>query len=447
MAVDWKEMELGDFLELKRGYDLPKSKRVDGYIEIISSSGASGYHNESKVKAPGVVTGRYGTIGKVFYSEDDFWPLNTTLYVKDFKGNDPLFVYYLLKTLNYLEYSDKAAVPGINRNHIHKAKIKVPTCPKYQNDLALRLWNIDQKIEINTQTSQTIEQIAQAIFKSWFVDFDPVKAKIKAREALLSNNPVATPEQISQAEQQAAFKAFSGAGDIVITETLHTLTELFPNQLVESELGELPEGWGLFKMNDLVKQIKPGTNYQPKRQEQGIPFVNGKHVQNGFLDFTKDIKYITQNEYERVHKNWKPEVNDVLITRIGTLGRVGIVTEHDLPMALHYNSINIKEGTIKHPFIFFLLKSEYFQYFYHLYKKQAVQEFVTIDAVEGILINLPKDSLTLIQLTSIFENLLFKLKANRTETNTLNQLREALLPKLLSGEITLTNTNKEEVNA
>jgi restriction endonuclease S subunit len=330
-----------------------------------------------------------------------------------------------------------------------------------QRKIADIVWNLIDKIQLNRQTNQTLEQIAQAIFKSWFVDVEPTRAKLAAkqigqarhdsersaalREALLTDGrwPEAVAAAIAEGDpERAAMAAISGKSLDELDqlspeqqEQLLATAALFPGALVDSESGEIPEGWDNFKMVDLVKHIKPGTNYQPKRQESGIPFVNGKHVQNGFLDFTKEVKYITEEEYERVHKKWKPEANDVVITRIGTLGRVGIVTEHDLPMALHYNSINIKEDVIKHPFIFFLLKSDYFQYFYHLYKKQAVQEFVTIEAVEGIEINLPKDCLILDELTRVFDDLFFRLRESHFESNTLVSLRDALLPKLLSGEI------------
>jgi hypothetical protein len=182
MSSEWKNMKLGDFIELKRGYDLPKKNREIGIVPLVSSAGESDFHSEAKVTGPGVVTGRYGTIGQVFYIETDFWPLNTTLYVKDFKGNNPLFVYYFLKTISYSDYSDKAAVPGINRNHLHQAEVKVPVDPKQQHDIGKKLWALDSKIEINRQINQTLEFMAQAIFQSWFVDFDPVKAKIAARE-------------------------------------------------------------------------------------------------------------------------------------------------------------------------------------------------------------------------------------------------------------------------
>jgi hypothetical protein len=97
----WTDRILGDVLTLQRGFDLAERLRVPGHVPIVSSSGVSGYHSVAKVKAPGVVTGRYGTLGEVFYVDEDFWPLNTTLWVKDFKGNHPRFVSFLLQTLNW----------------------------------------------------------------------------------------------------------------------------------------------------------------------------------------------------------------------------------------------------------------------------------------------------------------------------------------------------------
>src|SRR5438094_10562741 len=101
MASEWRETNLGDAIELKRGYDLPSRDRRDGSFPILSSSGISGRHTEAKVKAPGVVIGRYGTLGEVHYVTADYWPLNTALYVCAFKGNDPRFVSHLLHALDF----------------------------------------------------------------------------------------------------------------------------------------------------------------------------------------------------------------------------------------------------------------------------------------------------------------------------------------------------------
>jgi type I restriction enzyme S subunit len=122
----WRVTRLGDVLELKRGYDLPARDRTAGRCPIVSSSGPSGTHAEFKCRGPGVVTGRYGTIGEVFYVDQDFWPLNTTLYVRDFKRTNPLFAYHLLKCVDLHAYSDKAAVPGINRNDVHLERVVEP---------------------------------------------------------------------------------------------------------------------------------------------------------------------------------------------------------------------------------------------------------------------------------------------------------------------------------
>ncbi len=115
----WERKNLGQMLTLKRGYDLPESRRAEGHIPIVSSSGITGFHNEKKAFAPGIVTGRYGTIGEVFFIQQDYWPLNTALYVCDFKGNPPAFLAHLLKYALQGILSDKAAVPGVNRNVLH----------------------------------------------------------------------------------------------------------------------------------------------------------------------------------------------------------------------------------------------------------------------------------------------------------------------------------------
>jgi type I restriction enzyme S subunit len=116
MAGEWREGILGDLIELKRGFDLPQQDRQQGSVPIVSSPGVSDHHAIARVTGPGAVTGRYGTLGEVFYINEDFWPLNTTLYVRDFKGNDPRFVSYFLRGIDFFAYSDKAAVPGLNRN-------------------------------------------------------------------------------------------------------------------------------------------------------------------------------------------------------------------------------------------------------------------------------------------------------------------------------------------
>lgn len=148
VPAGWTRCRLGDVINLKRGYDLPERKRRPGSVPIVSSSGPSGLHDEAKVRAPGVVTGRYGTIGHVFKIAQDFWPLNTALYVEDFKGNDPSFIAVLLQTINWRAHDGKSGVPGINRNHVHEELVAKPPL-REQQAIATVLASIDDKIVSN----------------------------------------------------------------------------------------------------------------------------------------------------------------------------------------------------------------------------------------------------------------------------------------------------------
>ena len=168
MAI-WKIDELGEFVTLKRGYDLPQQKRKNGEIPIFSSSGVTGTHNEAMVEAPGVITGRYGTIGEVFFAETSFWPLNTTLYVENFHENDEKFVYYFLKTLEWKKFASASAVPGINRNTVHKEIVRFPDF-ETQQKIASVLSAIDKKIAVNKAINDNLEQQAATYFQELFIN-------------------------------------------------------------------------------------------------------------------------------------------------------------------------------------------------------------------------------------------------------------------------------------
>ena len=170
MTAKWVECLLGDVVNLKRGYDLPHRARLAGAFPVVSSSGVTDYHSEAKVKGPGVVTGRYGTLGQVFYIESDYWPLNTSLYVQDFKGNDPRFISYFLGTLNFEAQNAAGAVPGINRNHLHAMDVRIPSLP-VQRRIAGILSAYDELIENSQRRIRILEEMARSLYREWFVHF------------------------------------------------------------------------------------------------------------------------------------------------------------------------------------------------------------------------------------------------------------------------------------
>jgi len=122
----WEMGCLKNLVLLQRGFDLPKSKRTEGRFPVIAASGFNGNHCEAKVVGPGVVTGRSGVIGNVFFIHDDFWPLNTSLWVKEYPNSSPAHAYFLLQTLDFASYNSGSAVPTLNRNHVHGLPMPIP---------------------------------------------------------------------------------------------------------------------------------------------------------------------------------------------------------------------------------------------------------------------------------------------------------------------------------
>lgn len=122
----WEAGRLDDALTLQRGFDLPSSERTQGKYPVLAASGPNGCHNKFMVRGPGVTTGRSGVLGKVFFIHGDFWPLNTSLWVKEFKRVSPAYAFHLLRGLNLEVFNAGSAVPTLNRNHVHNLPVVTP---------------------------------------------------------------------------------------------------------------------------------------------------------------------------------------------------------------------------------------------------------------------------------------------------------------------------------
>lgn len=146
---------------------MPKKQRKNGQVPVIASTGINGTHNVAKIKGPGVVTGRSGSIGKVQYIKDDFWPLNTTLYVSDFKGNNPKFVAYWLERFNLKRFSSGSAVPTLNRNELANVEICVPNREEQDKIVAI-LEPFEKKIELNQEINDNLLELAKTLFSEEF---------------------------------------------------------------------------------------------------------------------------------------------------------------------------------------------------------------------------------------------------------------------------------------
>ena len=180
----WKNATLKDLVFFQRGFDITKAEQSEGNIPVISSSGITSYHTKEMVNWPGVIIGRKGTLGTVFYSKSDYWPHDTTLWSKNLKNNNPRFVYYFIKTLRLENYNVGNANPILNRNHIHSLKIRIPEDGE-QEKIASILSSYDDLIDTNRRRIQLLEEAARLLFREWFVYFRfPRHEKVKIVDGL-----------------------------------------------------------------------------------------------------------------------------------------------------------------------------------------------------------------------------------------------------------------------
>lgn len=187
--TEWQILPLGEALTFQRGFDITKDGQRDGPYPVISSSGPKTTHAEYKVRGPGVVIGRKGSLGTVFYSEADYWPHDTTLWVKDFHGNDPRFAYYFLQTMGFERLDAGASNPSLNRNHIHTIPVRWPSLP-VQRRIAGILSVYDDLIENNQRRIKILEEMARSLYREWFVHFRfPGHDKVKMVPSSLGQIP------------------------------------------------------------------------------------------------------------------------------------------------------------------------------------------------------------------------------------------------------------------
>lgn len=240
MSSEWIETTIGELVTLQRGHDLPVQDRAQGHVPVMGSAGITGYHDRHTTKGPGVVIGRsgVGSMGVVSYIDRNYWALNTTLFVKDFHGNDERFIYYLLKTINFRQFDTGSAQASLNRNVVYPYRVRVPNSLQGQRRIASVLTALEDRIILLRETNATLEAIAQALFKSWFVDFDPVRAKMAGR----------APDGMDEAT-----------------------AALFPDALEETELGVVPKGWRVGTLGDILSLRNERA--LPSVETRALPYV------------------------------------------------------------------------------------------------------------------------------------------------------------------------------
>lgn len=370
------KIRFDNFVSLNRGFDLPDDKIVVGEYPVIASTSIKAYHNQFKVKAPIVVTGRSGSLGKVQYIEQDGWPLNTSLYAKDYHGNYPKYVYYFLQTMHLEQFNAGVGVPTLNQNHLHSLKLLIHE-RKYQEVVANILSRYDEAIENNNKRIKLLEQMAQNLYKEWFVRF--------------------------------RFPGYENC---------------------EFENG-MPVGWKVEKLGNFCK-ITDGTHDTPAQVEEGIPLVTGKAIRNGRIDFS--IPYnISVEDHEKIKKRSGLKTGDILFSNIGTIGNVCLVN-YDREFSVKNMIIFKPESINQSMYLFYLLNSDSIQSLFTAQTNGASQQFLGLDFMRRFKILLPSEEI--IKLFGEKEVLIIQqINIFQQQNQNLAKQRDLLLPRLMSGKL------------
>ncbi len=380
MKTDWKETTLGKEVVFQRGFDLPATERKEGRFPLFTASGQDGFHSEYKVKGPGIVTGRSGTLGQVFFIEDDFWPLNTTLWVKDFRGNDKKFFYYLLKTLKLERYNAGSGVPTLNRNHLDHYPLRLPSVDD-QHAIAAVLSSLDDKIELLHKQNETLERLAVTLFHEWFI------------------RP---------------------------TTSAH-----------------FPEGWRIYRLGELADVIS-GYAYKGTDlvESSSVGMVNLKNFERngGFrVDGLKPIKGEPKASQE-VKIGDVVVAHTDLTQDAEVLGNTAIISDAGSYERL-YISMDVAKVEpklkISRAFLYFLMRTHSFKQYCIGYANGTTVLHLPRTAVSVYEVGLPIDlgNETVREFDALAASVTQKITANIRRVRTLTATRDTLLPRLMSGEI------------
>ncbi len=371
--------------------DFSTSRWIEDTIETITDLGLN--HSSTKIlnKDDLIISAR-GTVGLVAQLKKEM-AFNQSCYglkaKKDILLNEYLY-YWLKQNITYIKNNVHGSVfDTITRDTFDSLVIEVPELV-YQKKVVSLLSPLDSKIELNNQMIATLEELAAVLFNRWFVDFE-------------------FPD-----ENGNPYKSSGG-------------------KMMDSELGEIPEGWKVKQLNEIC-EVKDGTHDSPKQQISGYPLVTSKHLGNNKIDF-ETAKLISPEDYKKVNQRSKVDTDDILISMIGTVGRLYFVSDERINFAIKNIGL-IKTSTLKEDayFIFLQLSSDRLKKYVQTNQAGSTQQYISLTNLRKMPIILPEwNKLRLFN--EITENISLEIRKVVDENANLIEIRDKLLPRLLSGEL------------
>lgn len=399
--TEWKDFKLSDVLEIKNGKSRPNSI---GQNPVYGGNGILGFSDKYNVKDETIVIGRVGAYcGSTYFTDEPIWVSDNALYGKAKSGFNPKYLYYLLKWDNLNKYAGGSSHPLLTQNRLNDLVYSLPPLP-IQRRIASILSSLDDKIELNNAINKNLEELAQTLFKRWFVDFNfPMTAEYAASTG--------KPELVGQ-----PYKDNGG-------------------EMVESELGMIPKGWEVVRFGDLVEKYIDNRGKTPPTVESGIPLVEVKHMSDiAISPDLKTDKFVddsTYNTWFRAHLI----PNDILMSTVGTIGRLNITPKgRKFAIAQNVLGLRFNKSRISQLYMFCLMRSRMFNDEINARLITTVQASIKRSDMETIPVLVPNYLLNS-AFTEIINELFELMDSNKNEITELSALRDNLIPKLISGQI------------
>lgn len=399
MPNNWKTYKLSDALEIKYGKD--HKKVLDGNIPIYGTGGIMRYGNQALYDKETILIPRKGSLNNIFYLNEPFWSVDTIFWSKiNEEVAFPKYLFYNLKVLDFASMDVGSAIPSLTTELLKKIEIELPSLEE-QKSIASILSTIDDKIENNLAINKTLEEMAMALYKHWFVDFGPFQ----------------------------------------------------DGEFVESELGRIPKGWEIKIFSDLY-EVKKGLSYKSKfYSDKGIPMINLKCVdRNGGFRYD-GVKYY-DGDYKRQHVVLP---GDLLVamtdltqdrTVLGSpLIAPDLNTSSDVIASLDISILKQIQSETSHLNLFFYYQMRTHKYHEYILGYGNGSTVMHLDK-KGLLdytCFLPSNDV-LEKFNELVSNLRNRIELNIKENQTLTQLRDTLLPKLISGEVRLKEFRESITN-
>ena len=487
MGSNWPEVTLGEVLEIKYGKD--HKKLTEGMIPCYGSGGVMRYVSEFLYERESILIPRKGSLNNIYFIDTPFWTVDTLFWSKINKIiADPKFIYYQLKLIDFNLLNEGSAVPSLTVPILKNIKIKLPLL-KVQQEVSKILSGLDKKIELNQKTNQTLEQMAQALFKSWFVDFDPVFDNLLASvDFNLENLENRLPDQLKQKAQRrlAALNSLKNTAEckaslIALAHELqaqlptkeatqaaetpikpdfsakpkilaqHANTHAhFPNEFEHNEqLGWIPKSWNNRDINSIaeITDYVANGSFASLKENVSLSDERGYALYIRTTDFKNEFsltkaKYVSKHSYDFLKKS-KLIGDEVIISNVGDVGTVFRPPIWlGMPMTLGSNAISLKSNKLNN-YLYLYFSNDFGQYQIDSITSGSAQQKFNKTGFRKLSVLTPSIEVIDVFNTS-YDELNYKLQKNKENTFSITSLRDALLPKLISGELQMPDVASDD---